>query len=444
MVKKDKINMKVDYDSKSMSKKNDVRINIEGDKVIAVHTLLTSILMDDNEFQIHNCPTALDFLNILFEMVVSEWISVDLVCNRNLKIQRSDKNPQDIRNLNNVSRASIGLISALAHINGQAIFSFPGGDRFCERPIDLHLKALSKVADYKFDENSKCYFSNRKKEKEEVIHINCYADSSKSIGAFFNAISLAYTFIGKIEIDGVSKDPTTGFLIDILERSTNRRVLIQENKVIIAPVDEIIFNNVEVNLPPDMSMLTTYVLLCWDDLEKMVFDNVSIKDIPTQYVDFFNNLGIEMQEVGSASIRMVRVKEINKNYFRFIKVGAYPDLSTDVGPVVSEFMAYLNLNSIIYDTVFSQRYSHIEELSKFGLQFELLNGGAYEVVAKSNPKDEMNLESKDIRAGVSLILAINHFQLKKAKISNVNQLLRGYGNIKEVLSRLGYKVNYYE
>ncbi|MFZ7334087.1 helix-turn-helix domain-containing protein [Streptococcus pluranimalium] len=50
------------------------RIKIEGDKVIGVHLLLTSLFFENQELVIKNCPTALDFLNILYEFGNNGWV----------------------------------------------------------------------------------------------------------------------------------------------------------------------------------------------------------------------------------------------------------------------------------------------------------------------------------------------------------------------------------
>lgn len=135
------------------------RIKIEGDKVIGVHLLLTSLFFDKQELVIKNCPTALEFLNILYEFGNNEW--VESTINNDVASLIPKKTPYDIITLNKVSRASIGIVSALTYKYHKLLFTFPGGDDFCVRPINLHLDILSTVATFQHDTIANSFYSER-------------------------------------------------------------------------------------------------------------------------------------------------------------------------------------------------------------------------------------------------------------------------------------------
>ena len=426
-----------------ISKTNRIRptkhIKIEGDKVVGVHILLTSLFFHGKQLTINNCPTALDFLNILYEFGNNEW--VESTTNKDSIKLIPQKNPYDITTLNRISRASIGIISSLTYKFHQLLFTFPGGDNFCFRPIDLHLDILSIIANYQYDNIGKLFYSEKNDFLNKNVSFNCYANGSKSVGAFFNAISLAYVYPNEITINGISPDPTISYLVDLLKKSTNRKVkYLTPNKISISKVDTIEISSAELTLPPDMSMLVSYVLLFWDSLNDIIFDNVSINDIPESYLNLFYKLGLSVQE-NNNTIRFTKKSEIDYEYFEFLRLRGAPFITTDLGPIISEFLASYNVPSIIFDEVFINRFSHVSELKKLGINLKVLDNGALKTLPRTNlPLEKTNkFDLKDIRAGMAILMGINQTNISSATLYNFDQVLRGFGNINDVLKELGYE-----
>ncbi|MFZ7334088.1 hypothetical protein [Streptococcus pluranimalium] len=357
----------------------------------------------------------------------------------------TQKIPYDITTLNRVSRASIGIISALTYKNHKLLFTFPGGDDFCVRPINLHLDILSTIAKFQHDIVTNTFYSERSDLLNKNIVLNCYAMGSKSVGAFFNAISLAYVYPNEIIINGISPDPTVSYLINLLERSSNRKVCyLTPDKISISEVDSIEIIDSEVVLPPDMSVLVSYVLLLWNNLEDVVFDNVLRNDIPESYYYFFQKLGLSIIENGN-SISFRKQENIDTEYFEFLRLGAAPFITTDLGPIISEFLASQNISSILFDEVFIGRSSHISELSRLGINLKVLDNGALKTLSRTHIVElkEKHFDLKDIRAGMAILMGINQNGLSSVKLHKFDQVLRGFGNVKEVLEILGYEGHIY-
>ncbi|RAV79898.1 helix-turn-helix domain-containing protein [Aerococcus loyolae] len=416
-----------------------LHIKIEGDRVIAIHLLLSHLFMNKHDLTLKNCPRAFDFLNILYELGYHGWSEIS-THGDTLHI-RSHHIPRDIISLNQISRASIGIISGLTYRYRELLFSFPGGDDFCFRPIDLHLDILSTIASYRFDSSQKIFYAQKKDRLNQNIRLNCYADGSKSVGAFFNAINLAYVYPNEIRINGLSPDPTISYLIQLLQQASNRRVCyLSPDKIIIPKVDFIELNETEIHLPPDMPMLVAYVLLFWNKLDHILFDNLRTKDIPASYQKFFQKLGLSMYE-NNHSLQFQKTAPIDLDYFEFLPLGAAPFISTDLGPILSEFLASKNIPDILFDEVFSQRTSHLSELNKLGILIKELENGALKSQGKSpsHSQSEQIFDLKDMYAGMAILMGITQTQLKSATLLNFDQLLRAFGNIQDILSLLGYQ-----
>ncbi|MCY3035599.1 MULTISPECIES: helix-turn-helix domain-containing protein [Aerococcus] len=425
--------------SHSLSASQPTHIKIEGDRVIAIHLLLSHLFLDKHDLTLKNCPQAFDFLNILYELGYHGW-SETSTHGDTIHI-RSNNIPQDIVSLNQISRASIGIISGLTYRYQKLLFSFPGGDNFGHRPIDLHLDMLSTVASYRYDSNSQIFYAQKKDRLNQNISLNCYGDGSKSVGAFFNAINLAYVYPNEIRINGLSPNPTVNYLIRLLEQASNRQVCyLSPDKIIIPKVDFIEVTETEIQVPPDMTMLVAYVLLFWNQLDHILFDNLTIKDIPASYHHFFKKLGLSLYE-NKHSLQFQKTAPIDSNYFEFLPLGAAPFISTDLGPILSEFFALENIPSILFDEVFSHRTSHIPELKKLGILIKDLENGALKSQGRrtnySRPGQVFDL--KDMYAGMAILMGITQSKLQSATLLNFDQVFRAFGNIQDALKILGYQ-----
>ena len=230
------------------------------------------------------------------------------------------------------------------------------------------------------------------------------------------------------------------YLITLLESATNRTVeYLTSDKILIPKVDSIDIVNTEITLPPDMSMLISYVLLFWDELENIIFDNILIKDIPQSYIELFTKLGLKIIE-DKHTIQFKKVFQIETEYFEFLRLGAAPFITTDLGPIVSEFLASHNISSILFDEVFIHRASHVAELEKLGIRIKVLDNGALKTLDKLSltnyQSNTYNL--KDIRAGMAILMGIVQLNIESAVLLNFDQVMRGFGNIQTILNILGY------
>lgn len=212
------------------------------------------------------------------------------------------------------------------------------------------------------------------------------------------------------------------------------------NKISISKVDTIEISSAELTLPPDMSMLVSYVLLFWDSLNEVVFDNVSTNDIPESYLNLFQKLGLDVQE-NHNSIKFNKTSGIDYEYFEFLRLGGAPFITTDLGPIISEFLASHNVPSIIFDEVFINRSSHLSELKKLGINLKKLENGALKTLHRTNlPSIQSNkFDLKDIRAGMAILMGIYQTNISSATLYNFDQVLRGFGNMIDVLKELGYE-----
>ena len=115
----------------------------------------------------------------------------------------------------------------------------------------------------------------------------------------------------------------------------------------------------------------------------------------------------------------------------------YPGFPTDLGQPLSALMLTIEGTSIIKETIFSNRFSHINELKKMGANIEIVDN---EIQITGTPNlHSAKLTAYDLRGAAALILGAT---LNKGitQIDNIETLLRGYEYPIEKLQKLGLNI----
>jgi UDP-N-acetylglucosamine 1-carboxyvinyltransferase len=116
----------------------------------------------------------------------------------------------------------------------------------------------------------------------------------------------------------------------------------------------------------------------------------------------------------------------------------YPGFPTDLQAQWMALMAIANGESKITEEIYSDRFTHIAELTRFGAQIQL-SGNKAEIQGINKLKGAPVM-STDIRASASLIIAALTAE-GKSSISRIYHIDRGYDNIENKFNLLGAKIN---
>ena len=120
------------------------RIECSGAKNAALPMIASTILCEE-EVILKNLPYLQD-ITTMFELLGS--MGADIILNENMDFTITSKNLQDIEaryELVKTMRASILVLGPLLAKFGTAKVSLPGGCAIGTRPVDIHLKSLSKL-----------------------------------------------------------------------------------------------------------------------------------------------------------------------------------------------------------------------------------------------------------------------------------------------------------
>ena len=112
----------------------------------------------------------------------------------------------------------------------------------------------------------------------------------------------------------------------------------------------------------------------------------------------------------------------------------FPGFPTDLQAQWVALMSLANGSSVVTDTVYHDRFSHIPELARLGANIKVENNTAF--IRGKKSLVAAPVMSTDIRASASLIIAALAAR-GKTEISRVYHIDRGYENIEQKFKRLG-------
>lgn len=120
-----------------------------------------------------------------------------------------------------------------------------------------------------------------------------------------------------------------------------------------------------------------------------------------------------------------------------IKTMPYPGFPTDMQAQLMVLLATVPGTSIIVETIFENRFMHVPELRRMGVDIRI--EGRVAIISGRRNLQGTAVESTDLRAGAALILA-GIFAEGETQIGKLEHIDRGYERIHEKLRTLGADV----
>ena len=338
----------------------------------------------------------------------------------------------DARNITNCSldciemgklRASYYLIGALLSLYNEAKALGPGGCKFANRPIDLHLLAFSKLGFNCYENDDMYYFKKEKKIERTIIF------DKVSVGASVNAILASIRVKGKVTLVNVAQEPEIDDLIEFLSKcgANIKRV---DNQIIIVGTKKL--SGCKHRIMQDRIEAGTFLILgacLGNNLKIMYNDSVYLKSL----IEVLLDMGVDVK-VYKDSIIVNKAKEVKDCEIIF---DCYPSIATDLQQPLSILMSKSVNKSVLKDNVYPSRYTQIEDLNKMGFIMEVKDNNL--IVNHSNQTSGQSIRCKDLRGGASLIVAALMAN-GKSEISDIWHIERGYYDIVNKLKRIGARI----
>ncbi len=328
-------------------------------------------------------------------------------------------------NLVKTMRAGILVLGPLLAKYRSARVSLPGGCAIGTRPIDIHLKALSKLGvKYKIDQGY--VIANAPK----GLKGNKIKFSKISVGATENLIIAASFAEGITILSNCAIEPEIKDLVNFLNKMGCNIKWISKRTIKIVGVKET--KEISYSIMFDRIEAGTYLVAAAVTGGNLKIKNIVPKIIKTE-INVLKKIGSKIK-IKKNEIQIYGNKKV-KNMK--IKTSPYPGFPTDLQAQIMVLLCKSNKNSIIEENIFENRFMHVAELNRMGAKISI-NGNKAIIQGNINfaPAELM---ATDLRASVSLILAALTAK-GKSVINRIYHLDRGYENIEKKLKKVGARI----
>ncbi len=323
----------------------------------------------------------------------------------------------------NKMRASFYVLGPLVARFGKAIVSLPGGCAWGPRPVDYHLKGLEKLG-AKIELEGGDIIAKSKK----LIGNNIRFDFP-SVGATGNIIMAAVLARGETKITNAAKEPEIVQLCEFLVSMGAKIDGIGTTEITIEGVDELFPQ--EVSVIPDRIEAGTF-LIAGAALGKITLKN-TIPEHLSAVIEKIIEVGAEVV-IDKNDITVKRAKKINAID---VTTAVYPGFATDLQAQWIALMSVATGSSIVTDTIYNDRFSHVPELNRLGANITVEGNSA--IVRGVKEIIGAKVRSTDIRASASLIIA-GLMAKGVTEVNHIHHIDRGYEKIENKFAQLGAKI----
>jgi UDP-N-acetylglucosamine 1-carboxyvinyltransferase len=320
-------------------------------------------------------------------------------------------------------RASFWVLAPILARCGEAKVSLPGGCAIGTRPVDLHLSALQALgADIELEGG---YVIARASKGLVGARVTL---SKVSVGATHNALMAASLARGETLIENAAREPEVMDVATCLVEMGAKIEGIGSSTLRVQGVDEL--HGAEHTVLPDRIETGTYAMAAAITGGEVFLDGAR-GDLLREALDLLRLSGVEIEETPSG-IRVAR----NGNGLAPVEVDTapFPGFPTDLQAQLLALMCMAQGTSTVRETIFENRFMHVQELARLGARIDLKGDTAY--VTGVSDLLGAQVMATDLRASVSLVIAGLAAQ-GETVIGRVYHLDRGFERIEAKLSQCG-------
>ncbi len=318
-------------------------------------------------------------------------------------------------------RASFLVLGPLLARAGRARISLPGGCAIGTRPIDLHLKGFAALgADIRYGSG---YIEAAAR---NLTGARIYLDFP-SVGATENIMMAAVLARGQTTIENAAEEPE---IVDLANYLNSMGAKIKGAGTNVIRIDGVYdLDGATHAVIPDRIEAGTYLVAAAITKGDVLVENV-IADHLKPVVAKLEEAGVELAEQDNG----IRVHCRGRARGIDIKTMPYPGFPTDMQAQLMALTAVSDGTSIITETVFENRFMHVNELKRMGAKIKI--EGRTAIVQGVKRLTGAQVKATDLRAGAALVLAGLAAE-GETEISNLCHIDRGYENLIEKLQAIG-------
>ena len=399
-------------------------IRISGAKNAVLPILAGTLLADgpaiiENVPHLHDVTTTVELLGCMgVQVVIDEKLSIEVDCS-------TIENYVAPYHLVKTMRSSILVLGPLLARYGQAEVSLPGGCAIGSRPVNLHIKGLQDMgADVEVKNGYIHAEASRLKGARLVMDIVTVTGTE-------NLMMAAALADGVTVIENAAREPEVIDLANFLNAMGAKISGAGTDTITIEGVEKL--TGTRYRVLPDRIETGTYLVAA-----AISGGKIKVKDTDPKLLDAVID---KLREAGADIIcgedwieldmHGKRPKAVN------IRTAPFPAFPTDMQAQFAALNTIAEGTSTIVETVFENRFMHVQELQRMGADIEVEGNTA--IVRGVNKLTAAPVMATDLRASASLIMA-GLIAEGETEVQRIYHIDRGYEIIEEKLSQLGANI----
>jgi UDP-N-acetylglucosamine 1-carboxyvinyltransferase len=320
-------------------------------------------------------------------------------------------------------RASFWVVAPLLARLGEAKVSLPGGCAIGTRPVDLLIMALERLgASIEIDGGYVIAQAKNGLKGGEILF------PKVTVGGTHTALMAASLAHGTTVIENAAREPEIADVAACLNKMGARISGAGTERIIIDGVPKL--NGARHRVLPDRIETGTYAMAVAMTGGDVMLENARAELLQTG-LDVLAQAGLEYNETN----RGLRVA-CNGGGLKPVEVTTepFPGFPTDLQAQLMALMTRANGTSRITETIFENRFMHVQELARFGARINL--DGETATIEGVDRLKGAPVMATDLRASVSLVIAALAAE-GDTMVNRVYHLDRGFERLEDKLSACG-------
>lgn len=385
--------------------------------------VLAACALTNGEITMNNAPRIEDVLrmNEILESIGAKISWQDSTLKVNCK-QLNNKEPDS--NLVRKLRASIMFAGPLLARHGLVSLPHPGGCVIGKRPIDMFLNGLEALGAKITIQKNDYKLTTKGLVGTKIVMPWVMVTATESL------MMTACLAKGKTTIVNAAMEPEITALAEFLNSCGAKIEGAGTPEIVIEGVECI--NGGTCDIIPDRIEAGSFIIMGLITGSRIKVKNCNPKHLET-FISTLYKAGADL-EIGKDYVA-TRPSELKGTE---IRTHEYPGFPTDLQAPFTVLMTQAQGLSLVHETIYEGRLFYTDKLTQMGAQIIMCDPHRIIVYGPTELYGS-KLESPDLRAGISLVLA-GLVAKGETTIENIYQIERGYENIVPRLQALGAKI----
>ncbi len=395
-------------------------VTVQGSKN-SVLPILAATLLTEEPCEIKNCPDLTD-VRVALEILEA------LGCQTTYDGRTAVINPSSARGtvipdvLMRRMRSSVMFLGAILGRNRTARIGYPGGCELGARPIDIHLRAISRLGGSLHEDGGYIHCRMERYLPQTITLM------FPSVGATENVMMLCTLLPGETVLVNPAREPEIVDLQNFLNCMGADVIGAGSDCIRIRGVRKL--HGCSYSVISDRIVAATYACGLAACGGEVLLDCVETEHMRL-FLAMLQDMGIQLREEEE---RLWLKSRGRPNAIPLVKTLPYPGFPTDMQPLLMAALLKSRGSTVFNETIFENRFRHAGEFLRLGGDVQV--EGISAIVHGVNRLHGADVCASDLRGGAGLIIAALGAE-GKTQIEGIEHIERGYVSIADSFQKLG-------